>query len=228
MNIKNSLKNIFNNVVGNLAVIGPHFGIEAELLLAGKKPLGWLGSGVYPDELVFDDPALQAEHEGRKKLDEAVRQGKLKSMDIIVHKARVNPYDVDSEFQELSKPEIVRHYCQPGKEKDMETMVAYNEKAFNGEEPPVDLLQKDIGTYLGYRDKDVKLWQNGRWPRKLLRAAFPYVPSDRLRKKTVSVLNKVDEKWSGLIQPRANATYRQKILYQIEKEQKRARKKPGA
>ena len=89
MNLRNGLKNIFNSVAGSLPVIGPHAGIEADLLLAGKKPLGWVI--VEPDDATFQDPFDQAEHEGRKKLDEAVRQGKLKSMDVIVHRGRPPP-----------------------------------------------------------------------------------------------------------------------------------------
>lgn len=59
MGLRSGLTNTFNSVVGRLPVIGPHAGIEAELMLAGKKPLTWIM--VYPDNAQLSDPDQQKE-----------------------------------------------------------------------------------------------------------------------------------------------------------------------
>jgi hypothetical protein len=227
MGLKKGLKNAFNAVAGNLPVIGPHAGIEAELLLAGKKPLGW--TSVDPDNMVFNDPQMQAEHEGRKKLDEAVRQGKLVSADVVVHTAN----DEKGNRVNLETPWLFRHYCQPGNEENLQRIVAFNTKAFNFEEPDYALLEgKDIGEYLGYRSKDINLWYKGgmRGPLNAAsRFVAEHVNSDSRRMKIMNAMGQV----SHLVQKRAQPAYQQKMLRKIEKEQKKADKKsrknrPGA
>lgn len=211
------LKNLFNSLAGQLPVIGPHANIEARLLLAGKKPLGWVL--VEPDELVFDNPSAQAEHEARKGLDEAVRAGKIIAEDVLVYRLS----DANGVVRERSEPLNFRHYCQPGHEKDLEAVVAYNRKAFNHEEPDGSLLKKDFGEYLGYRKRDIKLWYSGTpLPmRGLIRFALAHIKNVRLHKTIAGIVGDT----SRFIQSVAQPAYHQKLLHQIDKEQKKAARK---
>ncbi len=221
MGLRRGLKNVFNSVAGSFPVIGPHDGIEAELMLAGKKPLTW--SPVIPAEAYegLTPKMLEGTLAGDfMKLEEGVRQGKLKSMDVVVHRYRDF---ATGEIKNNLKPEIYRHYCQPGKEEDMKRMAAFNQKLFNFEEPDYSLLQKDIGTYLGYRDKDVQLWSRGlRQPlRQASRFIQDHVHSEVRREKMLEGVLKI----SGFINEPLRSAYQGKVLHQIEKEQKKAEKK---
>jgi len=226
MSIKTGLKNIFNSVVGNLAVIGPYDDdLTVEALLAGRKPLAWLYVPSASEDSYKNDPERRAEylHECRniQRLDEAVKQGKLKSTDVVVHRCRVNYDDLDSGFKECP-PSIMRHYCQPDKEEDMNLFVALNEKAFNFYDADFSLLKKDEGAYLGYRDKDIQLWQKGlRTP---LRQAESFVEhhihSKACREKMVQGIMKLSDLINGPIQK----AYRGKVMHQIEVAQKKLQK----
>lgn len=123
-------------------VVGPHADIEAELMLAGGKPLMWMP--VAPDDAVFDDPYLQREHEGRKRLDKAVEDGKLISIDV-EHALPDNPENI----------KVTRHYAQPENEEKLERVVAFNKQAFSFNDVSDVHLDQDIGHYLGYRRRDI-------------------------------------------------------------------------
>lgn len=138
------LSSIFNRVVGQLPVIGPHADIEGELLLAGKKPLGWIA--VLPPSA---DPDLcRQELDVQRRLGHAVAEGKLIAADVT--QTFTSPKGEENSF-------IFRHYAQPGREKDLATMAAFNADIFNGKAPTVK-LEKDFGDYLGYRRRDQLLW----------------------------------------------------------------------
>lgn len=154
------LRSAFNAVAQHLPVIGPHHTIEAELMLGGLKPLTWVP--VYDDSLTFEGhPDARREHEGRKKMDDAVTRGQLSSVDVAIR-----PEHPDG------KPLIMRHYCQIGKEADMLLLARINQKMFNREKPDAQ-LEKDMGAYLGYRKQDIWLWNNlGKLPKGLQKTIF--------------------------------------------------------
>ncbi len=168
MDIKKSLKNIFNSVVGGLPVIDPHGGLEADLMLAGKKPLTYFPA--WPDNRPPPPHSNQYAfgiYEATRKLDEAVRQGKLKSVDVSVTRE--------------GETHIARHYCQPDKEKEMMFLAAYNNKVFNDKKPDLT-LQKDVGAYLGYRKRDIWLWRHFKYdPSKLSSKLFSFVEKNIAR-----------------------------------------------
>lgn len=200
------LRNIFNSVVGQLPVIGPTDNhLEAELMLAGKKPLSWI---VVPDphaDLSGYQPWARADYERRmeyiRRLDQAVAEGRLKSVDVIADRGRRDPYDLNSEIIE-TPPMIFRHYCQPGNEDMMLRMAAYNQKMFNFEEPGFE-LDHDEGVELGYRKRDIWYWGH---KGDIFRSQFMF-----------DLATKVNMK---IAQP----AYRAKELHKIEKEQKKAEK----
>ena len=157
-------------VLAQLPVIGPHADIEAELLLAGIKPIGWVSvyrDDYYPQERDFDFASLDADKkkklsEGlkktrheidmRRKLDEEVTKGNLKSVD--VHYPGRDPND---------KGSISRVYCQPEHEQEMRMVAAVSQKFANREpltpEEDKNLAKKDMGEYLGYRKRDTMLFR---------------------------------------------------------------------
>lgn len=142
-----SLKSLKEKFLSALPVIGPHADIEADLMLAGKKPLMW--TFVAPDEMHFDDPRMQKQHEDRKRLDQAVKEGKLIALDI----TRDNAGHPDS-------INVFRHYAQPEEEDKLKRIVAFNEKTFNFQDYSEVNLDKDIGHYLGYRRRDILFFNN--------------------------------------------------------------------
>jgi len=81
-----------------------------------------------------------------ERLDAAVAAGKLKSADLLLPPLAPGRPN-----------EILRHYCQPGQEKQMETVLRQNEE-WLAKKSNVQILDKDIGEYLGYRKKDIDLW----------------------------------------------------------------------
>lgn len=116
--------------------IGGHYGIERQLLMAGKKPVGWLF--LYSDEQIAKEPESRKLDSDRAILDQAVRSGQLKSMDI------TNIYG--------SK---IRLYCQPGFEEHMKA-AACDEM---GLERTEGLPKESLGHLLGYRYRDVIFYE---------------------------------------------------------------------
>ena len=122
-------------------VVGPHTHIESDLMLAGKKPLTW----VY---VARDDEPETIESRGRKRLDEAVTDGRLLAVDV------VQRYSDDPE-----NVSVFRHYAQLDQEENLKRVATFNKCAFNQEdcseaEAALD-AGKDFGDYLGYRKRDI-------------------------------------------------------------------------
>jgi len=149
--------------LATLPVIGPHANIEADLMLAGLKPLTWFPA--YPDEelkagtLILNE-GLKTWHYARKKLDKAVENGTLLSMDIETTVPNIPEY-ID----------ITRHYCQLDQEANMRRVAHFNLKAFERQEILDEDLDKDIGHYLGYRRRDIAFFnamQSGFVPKRLI------------------------------------------------------------
>lgn len=144
MSITRSFKNAAQNALSRLPVIGPHADIEAELLLGGVKPLGWLNvwslDGIPAGYL----PAIK-QYLDVQKLDKAV------------HEERLISYDVQGKSPTGDVLYTVRHYAQPDQKENIERIVAYHTKLWNGsgEEPDESILgDKSFGQYLGYRRQD--------------------------------------------------------------------------
>ena len=139
-----------------LPVNGPHANIECELLLAGKKPVGWFD--IYSPQQIEDNKRSEKkikELHDQERLDQAVKDGKLKSADGYAHETE----------------KIVRYYCQPEHENTMHALMMTQEKMYllmQGEQPrelslceQISLASKGIyryGTGLGYRKRDVMDW----------------------------------------------------------------------
>tara|TARA_R110002124_G_scaffold73157_11_gene196239 strand:- start:1580 stop:2236 length:657 start_codon:yes stop_codon:yes gene_type:complete len=142
-----SIQSIKSRFLASFPVIGPHADIEADLMLAGKKPITWVF--VAPDEARFDDPRMQRQHEGRKRLDKAVEEGRLIAIDV------EQRYDEHPEYVG-----VYRHYAQPENEEKLKQVVAFNKQAFNGRDVSQVELDKDMGHYLGYRRRDIFFFNN--------------------------------------------------------------------
>ena len=125
--------------IGNIA--------DYQCVIARKKPLTWVF--VVPDEAKFDDPRMQRQHEGRKRLDKAVEEGRLIAIDV------EQRYDEHPEYVG-----VYRHYAQPENEEKLKQVVAFNKQAFNGRDVSQVDLDKDIGHYLGYRRRDIFFFNN--------------------------------------------------------------------
>jgi hypothetical protein len=121
------LKKAFNKVAAQIPVIGPHGGIEADLLLAGIKPVGCLT--VWSDEdrrpLTREDYIAVAdekeENRQRQKLDRMVEKGELVSVDLLLKQ-----YEGQSDHVAT----VFRAYGKPGSEADLQAIAAYHDTYF--------------------------------------------------------------------------------------------------
>ncbi len=118
-----------------MPVIGPHAGIDAELMLAGKKPICILPVFEYNPNEEF---IYKKRNYDRLRLDKAVEEGQLVSTDRFIQGG-----DQRNDF-------TMRFYAQPHKEQEM--------KEFADNYLNFEKLKKDHGRYLGYRRRDVMLW----------------------------------------------------------------------
>lgn len=152
------------SLIAQLPVIGPHGGDvnEGELLLSGKKPLGWIP--VVPDNADPFIPENQRRIAMEKKLAEAVKEGRLKSIEVVTRRTAPNGFVWEDK---------TRHYAQPGLEQDLKTIAAYNEKIWNGQQPDV-MPEKSFGDYLGYRKRDQMLFD-------AIQKYRPYIPQSVVR-----------------------------------------------
>lgn len=143
-----------NRILAQLPNIGAHMGIEAELLLAGRKPLGWLPvpRALEDFEKREDLPqAFQKELRDFDRLQEAVARGTLIAADVVQKTPLPQGGVLQSTF---------RHYAQRNNAKNLHLAAAFNEKAFNGQPVSRDMLKHSIGKMLGYRRRDRWLWNN--------------------------------------------------------------------
>lgn len=67
------------------------------------------------------------------------------------------------------------HYCQPGLEKDMETVAHYNYNTWNGNHLPDDSLEKSFGEYLGYTKGDERRFENAHFLERMAGYYFPQI-----------------------------------------------------
>jgi hypothetical protein len=140
------LSKIFD-LVSRPGIMGPHADVEADLLIAGIKPVGYLAViEEDPPDPLFEDITEQI-----KRLDEEVNKGNLLSTGFTVENftwpngcsARVNAY----------------FYCQPDKEAEMKIVSDNSEKYWR--QGIDEDLPEDSGKYLGYTDNDIELFNNG-------------------------------------------------------------------
>jgi hypothetical protein len=136
-----NLKSLKQAFLAACPVIGPHAGIEVDLMLAGKKPLTWIP--VFSDQANFADWRVMKMHEDRLRLDAAVEQGLLIAKDVTAFAG-----DPEKAFP-------VRHYALPSEKRRLEMLVAFNQCAMNDQDVSQADLKEDVGRYLGYRRRDV-------------------------------------------------------------------------
>jgi hypothetical protein len=136
------IKSIKRSFLAAFPVVGPHANIEAELMLAGKKPITW--AFVASDEVILRGLGAQKKQQGRKLLDRAVADGKLIAVDVEC------PYPEHPEYVA-----IFRHYAQLGQEENLARVSECNRRAFNRLGLSEVPLGKDMGYYLGYRKRDI-------------------------------------------------------------------------
>lgn len=148
------LRKVFE-IVGQAGIIGPHGHQEADLLLAGRKPVGLLS---IVDESRYTTPEGREVGEKTRadiaRLDIAVEDGKLLKQTVRIDSMRW------PEIDDGSGPGFTCHfYAQPNKEHDLNVVRQFHENLWR--EGDVEDLPQDIGKYLGYTDNDIALWANG-------------------------------------------------------------------
>lgn len=132
-----NISKIKRDFLASLPVIGPHVSIEAELMLAGTKPITMYP--IFECDTQTDNLSLLKEAQDLKKLNEAAANGQLRTLDT----KSIKPPNPDAPSFKL------RYFCQPEEEETMQMMVrAENTRDFSE-------LKKDFGRYLGYRKRDV-------------------------------------------------------------------------
>ncbi len=174
------LKTIF---LAQIPIIGPHSDIEGELLLLGKKPLGWISINLTNDPRLIAErltsikwQQITKERDIQRQLDKAVSQGRLYSIDVVQRDYQVGSVLENSvregwfqptdfiKYDGSGKPyieNVFRHYCQPRLEDDLKLLAAYNQAYFNRLNPSeqnLPALKRTFGKYLGYRKRDRILW----------------------------------------------------------------------
>ncbi|GEM_PF-207686 len=140
-------KSLKREFLAAFPVIGPHVGIEAELMLAKKKDITW--SPVFDGDTNFGDDRILKMHLDRKRMDQAVEEGALIAMDV----EYMHP-------QTPGERHILRHYAQPECEDILKRVVACYKYDRDPENHPESYLEKDIGHYLGYKKRDILFFNN--------------------------------------------------------------------
>jgi hypothetical protein len=156
-----TLDDVKNKILGQIPVIGPHGDIEEKLLLSGQKPLGWIS--VAPPMVDENHPTVRDHLALQRQLDAAVGSGRLIAKDVTQLTVITRSPNIVERVGDREIPDretVYRHYAQPGNEKRLAVMSAFNQAAFNRQEidPSVD-VDKDIGDYLGYRKRDQAYWR---------------------------------------------------------------------
>ncbi len=55
---------------------------------------------------------------------------------------------------------VIRHYCQPEKEQDMQIIADVNRKLWSQQDVPEASDKRDFGNFLGYRKRDIIFFNN--------------------------------------------------------------------
>lgn len=131
-----------------MPLVGPHAGYEAELLLAGKKPVGLFVDKTPPPEIIEDFSAhMEKVRSDIRTLDKAVREGSL-----IKHS--------HSSIDQQRFTWMWHYYCQPDQVQQMldlcELIAAANENREPNFKPT-----RQIGEYFGYTKADIRLFNAG-------------------------------------------------------------------
>lgn len=151
-----TLTRTFALISERIGVIGPHADHEAELLLAGVKPIGWLcipaRTNIHWRE---EERAITA-------LNLAASRGFLGSLSLACNSGEPGLM-------------IAHHYCQPGLEKDMKIVAHYNYNIWNGNRLPDDDLEKSFGEYLGYTKGDERRFEDASFLERAIGHYFPQI-----------------------------------------------------
>ncbi len=133
MSVWSKLKRDF---LAAMPVIGPHSDIECELLLAGKKPVGWVTTN--NPRMPRDGWSAKKSLRDVKILDEAVANGKLKSTKL--------PIENDG---------VVNFYCLPEYEELMNLTKRQMQRDAEADRSLEHISWHQI---LGYRRRDELFW----------------------------------------------------------------------
>lgn len=140
----------FKRYVADYGLVGPHQDAELELLLAGKKPLGFfaIDRAEAPEHCQLTAQTIQ----NVRILDTAVDDGTLL-------KAKI------SGSKKGPLPSTEGHlYAQTDNQGDLLELAAHMEAIWAGKsEHELPTLSRDIGLMLGYSKRDVELWSGGDW-----------------------------------------------------------------
>lgn len=136
--IMQTLSKLKRDFTACLPVIAPHADIEAELLLAGIKPIGFFVE-IKPEHA--SDPQQAKRAIDIAKLDDSVLLGHLKKTSIKNHHGM-----------------IIHYYCQPESEDRMHILAAEMLRTNDPQEKD-KTLRVDLGAELGYRLRDRLLWK---------------------------------------------------------------------
>lgn len=138
------LNRLFSRIAAQAPLIAPHFGHEAELLIQGKKPIGLFSDTPHPSILDIHPNIIEETQSDIQRLMKEVEQGRI----------NFTSFSHDTGEREIR----MFFFCQPGLEAEMHELAAGTLSAVSGADTgPV----RDQGEYLGYRERDIRLFQNG-------------------------------------------------------------------
>jgi hypothetical protein len=135
------------NTLSHGGIIGPHAGYEADLMLAGVKPIAMLP--FFTDDGMRMDPAVKKMWDDCAHLTEAATEGRLSTTEL-----------------RIDERSTLRFSCQPGLESDMFKLAKAHELFWAGkDEDALEVLgEKSIGAYLGYTKEDCDLFEKNGLP----------------------------------------------------------------
>lgn len=168
----------FLRFASSFPIVGPHHGFEAELLVAGKKPIGMFVDLIVPGVASQDMPPhiLQSRND-IQRLSQMSATGKLIS----------TKFEIDDASGAI---QTWHFFCQPGNELEMHELEIGTLKAITCPEEEHPFPQsRDQGAYLGYRDIDIEFFKGGGFhSRNALMGQLLAVTNDRRRRAYVSLL----------------------------------------
>lgn len=132
--------------IAKAGIIGPHEGLEANLLAAGTKPVGLIAVPEHPE--ATQDPIFAKSFNDISVLDELVARGLLLKTIICGR-----PHG------QLGSTFLGHFYCQPHKHSDMERLARAHEAYWaNRSDSDASISPEEWGILFGYTNADVTLF----------------------------------------------------------------------
>ena len=141
------LKRIYH-LLGEFPIVGPDGSYEADLLLAGAKPIGLFVDVRVPPDIVQEITApLRKIREDIQRLEKAATEDRLRKHSFSIR-------------EERGSIQTWNFYSQPHRQKDMLQLSRQMHADCLGidAEDPINL---DYGFYFGYKNSDITLFANG-------------------------------------------------------------------